>query len=245
MLPVLPTGAGKSWDQVQEANEHILTHVLRKKMGPKSITASNASRVSSLLHSFPCTASGSGHVVPPSPFEKPQMQSAASTANAHGPVPQPSPFQSLPAKPHERTVTFAEACGSRQGSAGSHMAAEQSDQHDSKEPRSHSSHMAAEQSDQHDSKEPRSHSSHMASKQADRHGSQAANERGVHSPFDRGTSSNWEKTGMYPSHGPGGHGSHDEAEHGHGGCSHELLLLQLMQRVGQSRYHYGSLLANR
>jgi len=221
-LPVSHTGAGKSWDQVQAANESILSHVLRKKMGPKSITASNASRVSSLLHSFPSTASGSGHVVPPSPFEKPQMQSAASTANAHGLVPQPSPFQSLPAKPHERTVTFAEACGSRQGSA--------------------SSYMAPEQSDQHDSNEPRSHSSYMASKQADHHDSQAANERGVHSPFDI---SNWEKTGMYLSHGPGGHGSHDEAEHGNGGCSHELLLLQLMQRVGQSRYHYRSLLANR
>ena len=221
MLPVLPTGAGKSWDQVQVANEHILTHVLRKKMGPNSITASNASRVSSLLHSFPSTASGSAHVVPPSPFEKPQMQSAASTANAHGLVPQPSPFQSLPAKPHERTVTFAEACGSRQGSA--------------------SSYMVPEQNDQHDSNKPRSHSSCMASKQADHHDSQAADERGVHSPSDI---SNWGKTGMCLSHGPGDQGSHDEAEHGKGGCSHELLMLQLMQRVGHFRHHHRSLVAN-
>ncbi len=211
-------------------------------MGPKSITASNASRVSSLLHSFPCTASGSGHVVPPSPFEKPQMQSAASTANAHGPVPQPSPSRAS-----QQNLMSAQSPLQKPVAAGKEVLAAtwQQSRVISMTARSHGVTAATWQQSRVISMTARSHGVTAATWPASRLIVTAAKQQMSEECTALSTVSNWEKTGMYPSHGPGGHGSHDEAEHGHGGCSHELLLLQLMQRVGQSRYHYGSVLANR
>ena len=73
-----------SKSQAQIANEHIISQVLRKKMGQDG-RPSNAPRVSALL------------------------QSAGNVAGTPGrPLP-PAPFKTLPARPSQRTVTFAAA----------------------------------------------------------------------------------------------------------------------------------------
>lgn len=70
--------------QAQMANEHIVSQVLRNKMG-RDARPSNAPRVSSLLQSAACAAG----------------------APVHSPL--PSPPKSPTVRPRERTVTFAAA----------------------------------------------------------------------------------------------------------------------------------------